>query len=312
LALPPEAYPIPDSVTDVTLAAYPLERRGKVRDIFAIGDHHLLIVATDRLSAFDVVLPSPIPGKGMILTTISDFWFDALGGVVPNHQSDLTLDDLHLTAGERRMLAGRSSLVKRADRIDIECVVRGHLAGSGWKEYEAHGTLAGEPLPAAIPRAGKLETPRFTPAIKNDTGHDETISRSALSERVGEHLSRLLEDVSLHLFTGATRIAARSGFIIADTKFEFGMIDGQITLIDEILTPDSSRFWDARTWAPGVEPASFDKQVVRDWLESSGWDKQAPGPVLPEPIIQEAADRYRAVRDRLLAARRSDAGQEDS
>jgi phosphoribosylaminoimidazole-succinocarboxamide synthase len=306
-----ETYPSPDSVTDITLAAYPLERRGKVRDIFAVNDH-LLIVATDRLSAFDVVLPSPIPGKGVILTAISDFWFDALGGVVPNHQSGLTLDDLNLTAGERHMLAGRSSLVKRANRIDIECVVRGYLAGSGWREYEAYGTLAGELLSPGLPKAGRLETPRFTPAIKNDTGHDETISRSVLSERVGEHLSRLLEDVSLRLFARATEIAERAGFIIADTKFEFGMIDGQIALIDEVLTPDSSRFWDVQAWAPGVEPASFDKQVVRDWLESSGWDKQAPGPVLPEPIIQEAADRYRAVRDRLLAARRSDAGQESS
>lgn len=301
----PEEYPLPDSVTDVTLAAYPLERRGKVRDIFAIDDH-LLIVATDRLSAFDVVLPTPIPGKGMLLTAISDFWFDALGGIVPSHQSNLTLEDLNLSATERHMLAGRSSIVNRAERIGIECVVRGHLAGSGWKEYEAHGTLAGEPLPAAMPRAGRLDKPRFTPAIKNDSGHDENISRSALSERVGEHLSQVLQDLSLRLFAKATTIADQAGFIVADTKFEFGMINGQVVLIDEVLTPDSSRFWDARTWTPGVEPASFDKQVVRDWLESSNWDKGAPGPVLPDWIVQTTLDRYRAVRDRLLAARHSD------
>lgn len=300
----PESHYGPDSVTDIALAAYPLERRGKVRDIFRTGDQ-LLIVATDRLSAFDIVLPSPIPGKGMILTAISDFWFDSLSGVVPNHRSDLTLDDLDLSVSEMHMLAGRSTIVDRAERIDIECVVRGYLAGSGWKEYEARGTLAAEPLPAGIPQAGKLDAPRFTPATKNDTGHDENISRSALADIVGEDMAATLEGISLRIFMQATAIAERAGFVIADTKFEFGLIDGKLTLIDEALTPDSSRFWDAAAWAPGLEPASFDKQVVRDWLETSGWDKQRPGPVLPDHIIQTASDRYHSVRDRLFATRMS-------
>lgn len=300
----PEPHHGPDSVTDIALAAYPLERRGKVRDIFPVGSQ-LLIVATDRLSAFDVVLPSPIPGKGVILTAISDFWFDSLSGVVPNHRSDLTLNDLDLTASEMHMLAGRSSIVDRAERIDIECVVRGYLAGSGWKEYEAQGTLAGERMPEGIPRAGKLDQPRFTPAIKNDTGHDQNISRSALADIVGEDMAATLEGISLRLFMKATAIAELAGFIIADTKFEFGLIDGKLTLIDEALTPDSSRFWEAQAWAPGVEPASFDKQVVRDWLETSGWDKQPPGPVLPDHIIHIASDRYHRVRDRLFITRTS-------
>lgn len=307
----PDPYSTPISVTEIALDSYPLERRGKVRDIFRIGER-LLIVATDRLSAFDVVLPTPIPGKGIVLMAISDFWFDALRGIVPNHRSDLTLEELRLSTAELRILRGRSALVNRADRIDIECVVRGYLAGSGWKEYTTHGTLAGEPLPAGFPRAGELTEPRFTPAIKNDTGHDQNISRSALADRIGEDLSRTLEDISLRLFASANTIAAQAGFIIADTKFEFGMIDGQITLIDEALTPDSSRYWDASAWVPGAEPASFDKQVVRDWLETTGWDKHPPGPVLPDHVIHIAAERYMGVRDRLFATRTSDAGTEES
>lgn len=306
-----EPYPVPGSVTEVSLGTYPLERQGKVRDIFQVGEG-LLIVATDRLSAFDVVLPTPIPGKGIVLTEISDFWFDTLHGIVPDHRSNLTLDDLRLSATERRILDGRSSLVERASRIDFECVVRGYLAGSGWKEYRTSGTLAGEPLPAGLPRAGKLTEPRFTPAIKNDTGHDQNISRSALANRIGEDLSRTLEEISLQLFAAASTIAGQAGFIIADTKFEFGMIDGKLSLIDEALTPDSSRYWDAASWAPGIEPASFDKQVVRDWLESTGWDKHPPAPVLPDYIIQIAAERYRCVRDRLVATRTSDGGTEES
>jgi len=278
-----------DSVTDITLAAYQVERRGKVRDLFAIGDR-LLVVATDRLSAFDVVLPTPIPGKGIVLTAISDFWFDALRGTVPDHRTDMSLDDLKLSDTEKRMLRGRSSLVRRAERIDVECVVRGHLAGSGWKEYATHGTLAGESLPTNLLRAARLDAPRFTPAIKNDTGHDQNISRSQLADRIGDDLAGTLERISLELFARASTIAERAGFIIADTKFEFGMVDGAITLIDEALTPDSSRYWDSAEWAPGIEPASFDKQVVRDWLEGSGWNKRPPAPVLPDHVIRTAAN----------------------
>ncbi len=203
------------------------------------------------------------------------------------------------------MLAGRSSIVRRAERVDVECVVRSYLAGSGWKEYEAQCTLAEERWPAGIPRAGKLDRPRFTPAVKNDVWHDQNISRLELSNRVGKDMATTLEDISLRLYTTAAAVAQRAGFIIADTKFEFGIIDGQVALIDEALTPDSSRYWNAEEWESGVEPASFDKQVVRDWLEASGWDKQFPGPVLPEQIIRTATDRYRAVRDRLFAAKGS-------
>lgn len=309
--LRPEPPFTSSSVTQVSLAAFPLERQGKVRDIFGIGDQ-LMIVATDRLSAFDVVLPSPVPGKGIILTTISDFWFDALEDIVQNHRSGMTLDHLDLSPADHQLLAGRASLVYRAERINVECVVRGYLAGSGWKEYVAQGTLAGEMLPSGIARAGKLDEPRFTPAIKNDTGHDENISRSALADTLGEHMAGTLANVSLRLFNAASTIAEQAGFIVADTKFEFGMIDGQLTLIDEALTPDSSRFWDASLWSPGLEPASFDKQVVRDWLESTDWDKQPPGPELPDHIIQMATDRYRSVRDRLFATRSSQPEQEVS
>jgi len=304
-----EYHSSPNSITEITLGAYSVERRGKVRDLFAIGDR-LLVVATDRLSAFDVVLPTPIPGKGIVLTEISDFWFDVLRGIVPDHRADMTLDDLKLSDTEERMLRGRSSLVRRAERIDIECVVRSHLAGSGWKEYATHGTLAGEPLPTNLLRAARLDEPRFTPAVKNDTGHDQNISRSQLTDRIGDNLAGALERISLELFARAGTIAEQAGFIIADTKFEFGMIDGAITLIDEALTPDSSRYWDSAEWAPGIEPASFDKQVVRDWLEGSGWDKRPPAPVLPDHVIRTAAQRYLRVRDRLFAATISGSGKE--
>lgn len=307
----PDGWKAPGGIRDVTLASYPLERRGKVRDIFDLGDQ-LLIVATDRISAFDVVLPSVIPGKGVLLTAISDFWFDALAPVVPNHLSGASLEELQLSEEECRMLDGRSAIVTRADRIDIECVVRGYLAGSGWREFETKGTLAGESLPAGTRRAEKLDPPRFTPARKNDAGHDENISRAELANAVGEQLADALEQISLRLFALATGIAERAGFIIADTKFEFGTIGGRITLIDEALTPDSSRYWDAQAWAPGVEPPGFDKQVVRDWLASTGWDKLPPGPTLPEPIIRTTLERYQHVRDRLADAVRAEPSRESS
>jgi len=309
--LEPDVGKAPAGIRDVTLASYPLERRGKVRDIFDLGDR-LLIVATDRISAFDVVLPSVIPGKGVVLTAISDFWFEQLSPIVPNHQSGGSLEELNLSDEERGMLDGRSSIVTRADRIDIECVVRGYLAGSGWREFEARGTLAGESLPAGTRRAEKLDPPRFTPARKNDTGHDENISRAELANEVGERLADELEEISLRLFASATEIAARAGFVIADTKFEFGMIDGRLALIDEALTPDSSRYWDAHAWTPGREPPGFDKQVVRDWLASTGWDKLPPGPALPGPIIRTTRERYHNVQDRLAAAVCADPPEEIS
>lgn len=289
-----------DAVMPFADLPFPLFRRGKVRDVFDLGDR-LLIVATDRISAFDVVLPVPIPGKGQLLTQISEFWFARTAHVVPNHRTGDAIDRLPLSVGQRALLEGRSSIVRRAERIDIECVVRANLAGSGWKEYAARGTLAGESLPNGLRRGDALPAPRFTPAIKNDLGHDQNISHTELVQRVGADLAGQLERLSLDLFTYARPIAAEAGFLLADTKFEFGFIDGELTVIDEILTPDSSRYWDAGAHEPDVEPPSFDKQPVRDWLEASGWNKEAPGPELPAHIIASTRERYGEVARRLRA-----------
>jgi len=285
-------------MSDVTLSAYPLFRRGKVRDVYDLGDE-LLLVATDRLSAFDVVLPTTIDGKGQILTQLSLWWFDQLGGLVTNHLADQSLADLTLSDEERAYLDGRTMRAKKAERIDVECVVRGYLAGSGWKEYQASGTLASEPLPEGLLLGSPLPSPIFTPAIKNDSGHDENISRAQLKDVIGAELATTLEELSLAIFRVASERAAQAGFILADTKFEFGYIDGALALIDEVLTPDSSRYWDASALVPGNEPPSFDKQIVRDWLETTDWNKQAPGPEIPAEIVAKAVDRYRAVLDRL-------------
>jgi len=298
----PVEHQIPDvAMVGIDGLPFPAFRRGKVRDVFDLGER-LLIVATDRLSAFDVVLPTPIPGKGVILNTISEFWFDRTTGVVSNHRTGIPITTLDLPLETIDLLKGRAVIVRKADRIDIECVVRGNLAGSGWKEYQAEGTLAGEALPAGLRRGDSLPEPRFTPAAKNDTGHDENISRTELADRVGQDLAEQLEQTSLALFALARATAARAGFILADTKFEFGHVDGVLTLIDEALTPDSSRYWDAATWMPGDEPPSFDKQVVRDWLEATGWNKEPPGPELPDDIANTARDRYAEVLRRLQAA----------
>jgi phosphoribosylaminoimidazole-succinocarboxamide synthase len=279
---------------------FPSFRRGKVRDVFDLGDR-LLIVATDRLSAFDVVLPTPIPGKGVMLTAISNDWFERVKDVVPNHLTGTSLLDLGIAPEIAEILQPRSTVVRKAERIDIECVVRGNLAGSGWKEYRRFGTLADEPLPPDLQLGDNLSEPRFTPAAKNDIGHDENISRATLRNVAGVELADRLEATSLALFEFARQFAARAGFILADTKFEFGFVDGELTLIDEALTPDSSRYWDAAGWFPGVEPPSFDKQIIRDWLEASGWNKEAPGPEIPEPVVQQAAEKYRQVYVRLRA-----------
>ena len=272
-------------------------RRGKVRDTFDLGDGTLLMVATDRISAFDVVLPTPIPDKGAILTQMSRWWFDRTDHIVPNH---LRPDDpSSLPRGvpwEEWKL--RSMRVARGERIDIECVVRGYLAGSGWKEYRQHRTLAGEPLPPGLQNSSKLPELRFTPAAKNDEGHDENISRAQLAGIVGAELAKRLEDVSLRLFDHATAECAKAGLILCDTKFEFGWVDGGLTLIDEVFTPDSSRFWEAATYREGVDQPSFDKQFVRDYLETLDWDKTPPGPELPAEVVRRTRDKY------LEAARR--------
>lgn len=285
------------------LAHYPLLRSGKVRDIYDAGEN-LLLVASDRLSAFDVVLPTQIPDKGKLLTQIAAWWFERTGHLCPNHLVSTDVASLDLSDTERQVLRGRTMIGRKADRIDIECVVRGYLAGSGFKEYASAGTLAGEALPPGLRIGEALPEPRFTPAIKNDDGHDENISRARLQEIVGVELATTLEETSLRLFAFATGIAAKAGFVLADTKFEFGWIDQQLCLIDEILTPDSSRYWDASSVSPGHEPASFDKQIVRDWLETQPWDKTAPGPVIPPEIVIQARQRYADVLDRLSAISR--------
>ena len=271
-------------------------RRGKVRDTFELDDDTLLMVATDRLSAFDVVLPTPIPDKGRVLTQMSRWWFAQTQHISPNHL--LPDDPSVIPAAERDDWLQRSMHVRRAERIDIECVVRGYISGSGWKEYRTQRMLAGEPLPAGLKESGKLDHPRFTPAAKNDTGHDENISRANLADVVGTELANRLEKVSLDLYTFAAQSSEQRGVILADTKFEFGHVDGELTLIDEIFTPDSSRFWEISEWREGEPVTSMDKQFVRDYLETLHWDKTPPGPELPLDVVEGTRKRY------LEAARR--------
>ena len=281
------------------LQHYPLIRQGKVRDIYDAGNH-LILVATDRLSAFDVILPTEIPGKGEILTQLSTFWFNQTSHLMPNHLVSTAVSGLNLTEQEAVWLRNRTMIVQKAERIDIECVVRGYLAGSGYKEYAQNGTLAGEPLPTGLLRADMLPAPAFTPAVKNDEGHDVNISRHQLSERIGDGLALQLERKSLEIYRFANDLASRAGIILADTKFEFGFIAGELSLIDEVLTPDSSRYWEAESVHPGSEPASFDKQIVRNWLETLDWDKTAPGPAIPAEIVERTLLRYQEVYDRLI------------
>ncbi|HSP66038.1 MAG TPA: phosphoribosylaminoimidazolesuccinocarboxamide synthase [Candidatus Deferrimicrobium sp.] len=271
-------------------------RRGKVRDTFELDDNTLLMVATDRLSAFDVVLPTPIPDKGRVLTQMSRWWFRKTNEIVPNHL--LPDDPDAVPAAERDDWLQRSMRVRRAERIDIECVVRGYISGSGWKEYRTQRMLAGETLPEGLLESARLDHPRFTPAAKNDTGHDENISRATLADAVGKELAERLEHVSLELYTFAAAHCKERGVILADTKFEFGHVDGELTLIDEIFTPDSSRFWEVSEWREGQSVTSMDKQFVRDFLETLSWDKTPPGPELPPHVVEGTRKRY------LEAARR--------
>ena len=267
-------------------------RRGKVRDTFDLGDA-LLMVAADRISAFDVILPTPIPLKGIILTQLSRYWFEGTRHIVPNHLITASIQDFPDELKSRNgNLAGRSMIVRKAERIDFECVVRGYLAGSGWAEYHRSGTVAGLPVAPGLRQAEQLPEPVFTPAMKNDEGHDENISIQRLRDEIGEELATRLEDVSLQLYSFAADHARRCGIVLADTKFEFGFVNGELTLIDEALTPDSSRFWDAATYEPGQDQPSFDKQPVRDWLLASGWDKEPPAPELPPRVVTGTSSRY--------------------
>jgi phosphoribosylaminoimidazole-succinocarboxamide synthase len=271
----------------------PLLHRGKVRDLYAVDDDQLLVVQTDRLSAFDVVLPTPIPGKGRVLTALSAFWFDKLAHVVPNHLTGIDPASV-VTPSERAQVAGRSFVVKRLAPLPIEAVVRGYIAGSGWKDYHRTGAICGIPLPAGLQEAAKLPGPIFTPASKAPAGaHDENIAFAAVEQAIGPTLATRVRDVSVQLYAEAADYADTKGILIADTKFEFGLDPaGTLYLIDEALTPDSSRFWPRNLYAVGASPPSFDKQFVRDWLESVHWNKAPPGPSLPLDIVEKTAAKY--------------------
>ena len=266
---------------------------GKVRDTYDLGDR-LLMVTTDRLSAFDVVLPNGIPGKGEVLTRLSAFWFDRTRDIVPNHLLSTDTADLPEAAQPHiEELAGRFMLVRKAKRLDFECVARGYLAGSAWQEYRESGSVGGHRLPGGLRQADELPEPIFTPATKAESGHDMNITVEDLRNSVGEELGRALEAATLAVYVAAASYALDRGIIIADTKMEFGLLDGRLILIDELLTPDSSRFWALGEYAPGSSPPSFDKQYVRDWLERSGWNKAAPAPTLPDEVVAGTAARYR-------------------
>jgi len=272
-------------------------RRGKVRDIYDLGDR-LLLVSTDRISAFDWVLPSGIPDKGRVLTQIAAFWFDLLEE--PHHLITTGVDQMQLPPeADRQMLAGRSSLVRKTEVVPIECVVRGYLAGSGWKEYGESGTVCGVPLPEGLSESSRLDEPLFTPATKAQTGHDENISFERMTELVGADLSEELCRRSIEIFDRGAAYALERGIIIADTKFEWGMIDGRPILIDEALTPDSSRFWPASQYRAGRSQPSFDKQFVRDWLSGTDWDKNSPPPRLPDDVVAKTRQKYVDAYERL-------------
>lgn len=287
---------------DSSIPNLPLIHRGKVRDIYGVDDKHLLIVTTDRLSAFDVILPTPIPDKGEVLTQISLFWFKRFEKLIPNHlATDIRLEDVIPDAALRAELAPRTMLVKRLKALPVEAIARGYLIGSGWKDYQASGAVCGIPLPAGLRLADKLPEPIYTPSSKAAVGnHDENIDFDATITLLGAELATQVRDMTLRIYKEAAEYALARGIIIADTKFEFGVDeDGTLHLIDEVLTPDSSRFWSADTYTPGASPESFDKQFVRDWLETLDWNKRAPGPELPPEIVEHTAAKYREALQRL-------------
>ena len=291
------------AVYETELAGLTRLHRGKVRDLYALDDDHMLIVATDRLSAFDVVLPDPIPGKGRVLNEISLFWFARTAQIVPNHLTGLPLSSAVTDVEQRKLLEGRAVIVKRLRALPIEAVVRGYLIGSAWNDYRASGAICGIALPPGLQQAQALPTPIFTPATKAARGeHDENISFEATEKLIGAPLAAAMRHTALALYRFASEHARARGIIIADTKFEFGVDrQGRLTLIDEVLTPDSSRFWPADTWKVGTSPPSFDKQYVRDYLETLAWNKQPPGPHLPREIIERTGEKYREALRRLTS-----------
>lgn len=285
------------TLTQSELPGIPLLARGKVRDIYDLGDH-LLLVATDRISAFDAVSPTPIPGKGVLLTHMSLFWFQHLD--FPNHLVSADVDSYpEVLKPFRDQLEGRSMYVRKALRFDVECVARGYLVGSGWKDYKASGKVCGHELPAGLQDGSRLPSPIFTPAAKNDVGHDENVTREQAGRICGPQIGAYLEQATLDLYARAAKHAESVGIILADTKFEFGLIDGRVSLIDEVLTPDSSRFWPADQYAPGRAQPSYDKQFVRDHYESIAWDKNPPAPALPADVVDKTLEKYREAYCRL-------------
>lgn len=281
------------------LTSFPLFRRGKVRDVYDLGDR-LLMVATDRISAFDVVMDETIPDKGALLTQISAYWFDTLGRVVPNHVISYDMNTVDgLTSDERAQLQGRSVVVRKTQPLPVECVVRGYLAGSGWKEYQASRTVCGIALSDGYVESSQLHEPIFTPATKAEEGHDENISFERAAEILGNDVASALREYSIALYNAASLDVASKGLILADTKFEFGVIDGQIILIDEALTPDSSRYWLASEYAPGTSQYNFDKQMLRDWLETTDWNKAYPPPTLPASVIDGTRAKYIEAYERI-------------
>ncbi len=273
----------------------PLVKRGKVRDIYDLGEY-LLLVATDRISAFDVVLPNGIPGKGRVLTQISIYWFKQMEDIVPNHIIATRVKDFPEKVHKYEdILEERSMLVKKTRPMPVECVVRGYLSGSGWKEYKKSGTICGIRLPEGLVESSRLTEPLFTPSTKAEEGHDSNISFDEVSKKVGQEMADMLKDISIKVYSKARDIAEKKGIIIADTKFEFGLYNGELILIDELLTPDSSRFWSIKDYAPGRSQDSYDKQVVRDYLLTLDWDQTYPGPELPDEIMEKTAARYREI-----------------
>jgi phosphoribosylaminoimidazole-succinocarboxamide synthase len=309
------------TLTKAKIPGATLFRKGKVRDVYEAGERKLVMIASDRLSAFDVVLPTPIPQKGRVLTQLSNFWFDRTKAIVPNHLLETDLARFPEPFRAHRELEGRAVLVRHCERVDIECVARGYVSGSAWAEYRRDGTIAGERMPPGLRESEKLPEPIFTPATKAITGHDENISRAQLAAMIGRELAKLLEETTLELYRWAHAYALGRGLILADTKFEFGHSPvtpipvppptkasdahdmargGELTLIDEILTPDSSRYWDAARYRPGETPPSFDKQYVRDFLVRSGWNKKPPAPALPPEVVEGTSLRYLECYERIV------------
>lgn len=293
----------PEVLYETQLNSLTLRARGKVRDIYDVDDRYIVIVATDRLSAFDVILPDPIPGKGKVLTALSNFWFGRLAHIVPNHLSGLDVGQVVPNAAEAASLQERAVVARKLRALPVEAVVRGYLIGSGWKDYQRSGTVCGIALPEGLRQAEKLPAPLFTPSTKAALGaHDENIDFDQTVALLGQNLAEQMRDISVQLYSEAAEYALQRGIIIADTKFEFGLDEyGQLVLIDEVLTPDSSRFWPLAQYQPGISPPSFDKQFVRDYLETLDWNKQAPGPHLPQDILLKTAEKYREA-ERLLTS----------